>query len=91
MSKPTDLQVAAIYMQAAANGNPPTQAVADHWERPIRTASYWVKSAKASGVLPEVNVANPKVLAIAQALNINPDKLEAAILEHAGGDIRITK
>jgi transposase len=45
------VEVAEVYRRAHAVTNSPTQAVADHFERPRSTAAKWVQRAREEGLL----------------------------------------
>lgn len=85
-------RVAAIWLEAAWRGEAPVAAVAEAFTVPHRTASHWVKQARMEGLLPttdESHVRHKKLQAVADAVGVDYGKLRAAILEHAGGDLRI--
>lgn len=47
-------EVASVYLGAANQGNPPTMAVAEHFDVAHSTAAKWVGKARASGILEPI-------------------------------------
>lgn len=95
MTPTIDLEeVAAIYMQALKQGQPPSQAVERAFNRPRTTVTKWVRRAKDAGMIPDANHAdsrpyNAKLLAVAMEIGVPASALKQAILTHASGDLRI--
>lgn len=83
--------VADVYMSAAREGNWIAVAVADHFGVSMRTAGNWIAHAKTAGLIPEgVPKFNKDALAVSRALGITYEELHGAIMDHAGGYIRLT-
>jgi hypothetical protein len=84
---------ARVYEDAIARGVPPIKEVMDRLGLTKPTAIRRIRAARDSGVLPEDARPNhsQKLVAVAQALEVDPDKLVDAILEHADGDLRVQR
>lgn len=86
-------RVATIYRQAATAGKPPAKTVAETLKIPQATAGAWIRRAKDVGLLKErveVKKRNVRALRVAEALGIEYDVLVAAVMKHAGGDLRVS-
>lgn len=92
--------VAAEYLAAIARNESPTAAVAERCGLTYNAARDKIHRARVKGVLPattqgkrrtQCGVANPKLLAVAQAIGVAPDLLFEAVIEHADGDLRLRK
>ena len=94
-AKPLISDVADIYTYAAEHGMPPTLTVMEEWDAPRSTAGRWVREARDAGLLPPTkerspNHTNERLMRVATRLGIAPAVLGQAILEEAGGQVRIS-
>lgn len=94
MAIPSLVEIANIYNVALSASKPPTLAVAKYYGRPNRTASYWVRRARAEGLLFEydpasLDIVSPRTAAVAEALGVDVQALRDAVIDHADGALRV--
>lgn len=82
--------IAIVYRYAAREGHPPVQAVARLLGVGLRTATRRIAEARRAGLLGDVAIHNRKVAAVAKSLGVTYEALANAVVQHAGGDLRIT-
>lgn len=87
-------RVAEIASSAIAEGRGHAAAVRDEMGVSLSTATRYIAAARAQGVLPgkgdpAAATRNPKAIAVAAALGVNYEALVAAVIQHAGSDLRI--
>jgi len=83
--------VAKVYQDAVARGASPIKEVMERVGLSRATAIRRIKAARESGLLPADSrpIYSSKLVAVAQALSVDPGRLRDAVLEHAGGDLRV--
>lgn len=87
-------EIAAIYRTACDEGTPPTKEVARRTGATYTAAAKLVSRARGAGLLEPTTpgrspVRNRKVVAIAEALDVDPDRLRDAVIAHADGNLRV--
>jgi hypothetical protein len=89
MSRPPLEDIAAAYNEAGRRTKQVASAVQEAFpESTMRSVHRWIRQAKDAGLIT-VEPVNADVHAVATALGIDPSALQAAILEHADGKIRL--
>lgn len=90
--EPDLCEVAELYLSAAHEAKPPTQAVRHGLGVSYGTAARLVGLARKRGLLPEGPVQrHARALAVAQALGVEYDALVDAICHLAGGSLQIRR
>ena len=86
-------KVAEVYAGASDSGGGGTLAVQQHFSVSRSTAGAWVGRARAAGLLAGVppQGVNQRAKAVAAALGVSYEALIAAVLVHAGGDLRVSR
>lgn len=91
MDKTKLSEVAKVYLEAARSGGYSAKAVAEHFGIARSTANVWIARAKSADLLPDQTPKlNKDALAVSRALGITYEELHSAIMDHAGGYIRLT-
>lgn len=91
MDKTKLSEVAKVYLEAARSGGYSAKAVAEHFGIARSTANVWIARAKSADLLPDQTPkVNRDALAVSKALGVSYDDLHSAIMDHAGGFIRLT-
>lgn len=87
-------KVADDYRDEVRDGNRNVlNRLASRWSVPWTTAAGWVRKARALGLIDGTDygvTATRKIEAVAQALGVDPSALADALVEHAGGDLRLS-
>lgn len=87
--------IARVWLQAVADRKPPTKAVGEHFQIPIRTASFWVAECRKAGLVSYAIKRpawreNPRLEAVATRLQVEPSELRKAIVELANGRLALS-
>jgi hypothetical protein len=83
-----------VYAEAARTGYAPILVVERHFRVSRSTAGRWVAKARQADLLGQVRQGhrpspNWKVIAVAEAVSVDPVVLHDAVLQHARGDLRV--
>lgn len=89
-------EAADLYNDAVSKGENPAQIVATYSNISMRTAGYRISHARAAGLIPplvgkKTGKRNKRALDVAAALGIDYDLLVDAVINHAGGDLRVSR
>lgn len=91
MDKEKLAEVAKVYLDSARLGGHPAKDVSAHFGVARSTANVWIARAKSADLLPDkMPKVNKDALAVSKAIGVSYEDLHAAIMEHAGGFIRLT-